>query len=486
MSPKPTSNKGLILAMLAIAQFMVVLDTSVVNVALPAIQTALNFKPVDLQWVVSAYTLAFGGFLLLGGRVADLYGRRRVFISGLLAFGLASLVAGVAESSTLMILARGIQGLAAAFMSPAALSILLVTFREGADRNKALGVWSSVAAGGAAAGVLLGGVLTQYANWRWNFFINIPVSLIVAAAAYKFLPLHESEAEHNDLDLPGAVLVTAGLMSLVYGLTKAPTWGWDSLSTLGFLGGAAALLGAFIWNEFRAKNPLVDFNLFRVRNLTGANLVQLPVTAGMFSMFFFLSLYLQDILHYGPAKSGLSYLPITLIIGVVATIASRNIAKVGYKRFMVMAPLFMAAGFLWLSNIRVDGNYLVDVFPGLALIALGMGLSFVSITVAATSGVRADESGLASGILNTAQQIGGSLGLAILSGVAASGATNSLSTAGQPTPHAIAAASVAGYHSAFHVAIGFAVAASVLAFTIIRQQTRPAGEAAPAVAPAAH
>jgi predicted MFS family arabinose efflux permease len=359
----------------------------------------------------------------------------------------------------------------------------LVTFREGADRNRALGIWSAVAAGGAAAGVLLGGILTQYANWRWNFFINVPVSLIVAAMAFRFLPLHESEAEHNDLDLPGAVLVTGGLMALVYGLTKAPTWGWQSMSTLGFIGAAAAMLAAFVWNERRAKNPLVDFSLFRVRNLTGANLVQLPITAGMFSMFFFLSLYIQNILGFGPAKSGLSFLPITLIIGVVATIASRNIAKVGYKTFMVIAPLLMAIGFLLLSNIHVDGTYLGDVFPGLAFIALGMGLSFVSVTVAATSGVRADESGLASGILNTSQQIGGSLGLAILSGIAATAATNSMASSSHG-PLAIATASVAGYHAAFHVAIGFAVAASLLAFIVIREQPRT-GEA-PVVVPAAH
>jgi predicted MFS family arabinose efflux permease len=330
---------------------------------------------------------------------------------------------------------------------------------------------------------MLGGILTQYANWRWNFFINVPVSLIVAAMSFRFLPLHESEAEHNDLDLPGAVLVTGGLMALVYGLTKAPAWGWQSGSTLGFMAGAAAMLAAFVWNERRVKNPLVDFSLFRVRNLTGANLVQLPVTAGMLSMFFFLSLYIQNILGYGPAKSGLSLLPVTLIIGVVATLASRNIAKFGYKSFMVTAPLFMAAGFFLLSFIRVDGSYLMDVLPGLSLIALGMGLSFVSITVAATSGVQANESGLASGILNTAQQIGGSLGLAILSGVAASAATSSMA-ASDHSPLAVATASVAGYHSAFHVAIGFAVAASILAFTIIRQQ--PQAEGAPAVVPAAH
>lgn len=475
------TNKGIILGLLALAQFMVVLDVSIVNVALPAIQKALHFAPSDLQWIVTAYTLAVGGFLLLGGRVADLYGRKWTFIGGAIAFGAASLVVGSSESSSIMIAARGIQGLAAAFMSPAALSIVLVTFREGKERNQALGVWSAVAAGGAAAGVLLGGILTQYLNWRWNFYVNVPVSLMVAVAAFYFLPAHESEAEHKDLDLPGAILVTSGLITLVYGLTKAYGWSWTSANTIGTLILAGALLGAFIVNEALAKHPLVPLEIFKIRNLSAANAVQLPVTASLFSMFFFLSLYVQTILGYSPVASGLSFLPVTIIIGVVATITSRYITRVGFKRFMVVAPIFMATGLYMLSHIRVGGSYFVDVFPGLAVMAIGLGMSFVAITIAATSGVQADESGLASGILNTAQQIGGALGLAILSGVAAAATTNSLATSAH-TALAVPTAYVAGYHAAFLVGVGFALTASLFALILVRQ---PKGEAAVATGPIA-
>ncbi len=477
------TNHWFILGLLALAQFMVVLDVSIVNVALPSIQKALHFAQSDLQWIVTAYTLAVGGFLLLGGRVADLYGRKMTFLAGVIGFGTASLVVGTSESSTLMIAGRVVQGLTAAFMSPAALSILLITYREGKERNRALGVWSAVAAGGAAFGVLLGGILTQYFNWRWNFYVNVPVSIFIAIAAWRVLPLHESEAEHNDLDIPGAVLVTTGLAALVYGLTKAPTWGWTSQSTLGFMVLAAVLLGGFILNESRAKNPLVPLDIFRIRNLTAANLVQLPVTASLFSMFFFLSLYIQEILRYSPSLSGLSFLPVTIIIGITATVTSTFVAKVGFKRFMVVAPLFMAAGLFMLSHIPVTGSYFGDVFPGLAVMAVGLGMTFVSITIAATSGVPADESGLASGILNTAQQIGGAIGLAILSGVASAAVTRSLTAAASHSPIAMAVAQVSGYQAAFRVGIGFALTASVLAFILVKDQR---GEAAAKSVVSAH
>jgi EmrB/QacA subfamily drug resistance transporter len=462
-------NRWLILGLLALAQFMVVLDVSIVNVALPAIQKALHFAPADLQWIVTAYTLAVGGFLLLGGRVADLYGRKKTFLIGVIGFGIASLIVGSSESSSLMIAARGIQGFAAAFMSPAALSILLITFNEGKERNQALGVWSAVAAGGAAFGVLLGGLLTQYLNWRWNFYINVPVSIFVAIAAWRILPLHESESEHKELDIPGAILVTGGLVSLVYGLTKAPSLGWTSHTTILTLGLAVVLLASFIFNESRAKNPLVPLSIFRIRNLTAANLVQLPVTASLYSMFFFLSLYIQVVLRYSPSLSGLSFLPVTIIIGITATISSSLVTKIGFKRLMVIAPLFMAAGLFMLSHIRVNGSYFADVFPGLAVMAVGLGMTFVSITIAATSGVSSDKSGLASGILNTAQQIGGALGLAILSGVASSAVVRSLTAAGSHSALALVTAQVDGYQAAFRVGIGFAITASVLAFILIKE-----------------
>jgi EmrB/QacA subfamily drug resistance transporter len=474
-----SSNRWFLLTLLAVAQFMVVLDTSIVNVALPAIQKALNFSVSNLQWIITAYTLAFGGFLLLGGRAADLYGRRRVFLLGISGFTLASLGVALSQTETMMIIFRGVQGLAAAFMSPAALSIVLITFEEGKDRNKALGVWSAVAAGGAAAGVLLGGILTQYLGWRWDFFVNVPVGILVVLGGLRFLPLHESEAEHNNLDLPGALLVTSGLMVLVYGLTKAPTWGWTNGHTLAFLEAAVALLAGFIWNESRAKHPLMPLSIFKIRNITGANLTQLPITASLFAMFFFLSLYIQQILGYSPVKSGLSFLPVTIIIGITAGISSNLVGKIGYKPFMVGAPLFMATGLYLLSRTPVAGSYLTDVLPGLAVMALGLGMSFVSITIAATTGVSKQLSGLASGLLNTAQQIGGAIGLAILAGVASASTTSYISShAASKT--ILPTALVHGYHSAFHVGMGFAITASLLAFILIKQKRgEQADEGAP-------
>jgi EmrB/QacA subfamily drug resistance transporter len=499
---KKTTSNNLLLALLALAQFMVVLDASVVNIALPSIQRTLHFSVGNLQWVVTAYTLAFGGFLLLGGRAADLYGRRRVFLTGLVGFTIGSMAAGLSDSSTLLIMARGAQGLFAAFMSPAALSIVLATFSEGKERNRALGVWGAVAAGGAAAGVLLGGILTQYLNWRWNFFINVPVGIFVGFSALRLVPAHASEADHNDLDLPGALLVTSGLMTLVYALTKAPTWGWGSHSTLAWLGSSAILLAGFVLNEARSAHPLIPLGVFRIRNLTGANLTQLPITASLFSMFFFVSLYVQTILGYDPVRSGLSFLPVTFIIAITATVASRLVARIGYKPFLVIAPLFMAFGLYLLSHISVGGSYVRDVLPGLAVIAFGAGASFVSVSIAATSGIRKEQSGLASGLLNTAQQIGGSLGLAILSGIAASKSAASLTahiaanpaalaaTGGKPSPSMIAAASVAGFRGAIHVGIWFAVGASVVALVLIKQRrgepktSEAIGEDLESVAPA--
>ena len=462
-----------LLAILALAQFMVVLDSAIVNVALPAIQQALHFTNGNLQWIITAYTLAFGGFLLLGGRAADLYGRRRMFLLGVIGFTVASLLAGVANSSTMLIVMRGIQGLSAAFMSPAALSIVLTSFSEGKARNTALGIWAAVAAGGAAAGVLLGGVLTQYLDWRWNFFINLPVGLFVIFMSLKMVPVHAKEVAHNDLDLPGAVLVTGGLMTLVYALVQAPTWGWLEGSTLGLFALSTAMLVGFVINESRVKHPLMPLSLFRIRNVSAANLVQLPITAGLFAMFYFLSLYLQAVLGYSPVLSGLSFLPITFIIAIVATLTSQIVVKVGFKPILVAAPMLMAIGLYWLTHLSVNGSYLVDVFPGLALIAVGAGMSFVALTIAATSGVPGNESGLASGLINTAQQIGGALGLAILSGIATSRITEVMATSPQ-TPAAVANASVEGFQSALMVGMFFAIGAAILAATLIHNQRQAA------------
>lgn len=466
-------SKWLILTILTIAQFMVVLDLSVVNVALPALKQALHFSETNLQWVITAYALTFGGFLLLGGRAADLFGRKKTLLIGMSAFTVVSFLIGTTQSAALLIGLRALQGIAAALMSPSALSILLVTFRDGKERNTALGVWTSVAAGGAAVGLLLGGVLTQYFGWRWNFFINVPVGLIVALLAFKNIPTHDKEETHHTLDLPGAALVTAGLMSLVYAISQAPTWGWLNGKTLGIAAAAAALLATFVWNESKNKHPLLPLSIFRVRNVVGANLMMAPVYAGSLGMFFLTSLYIQTVLHYGPARTGFGFLVFPIIIGNVAPRISRLISKVGYRRFLIAGPAIMASGMLWLSRLPIHGSYFTGLLPALILIPLGMGMTMVSITIAATSGVQAHQAGLASGLISTAQQMGGALGLAVLSGVAASVTKSSA--------HANSlAALVHGYDRAFIAAAAFLAFAVVLAITVMRQVSRPA-QAAPVI-----
>ncbi len=467
-----TVHKGLLLGILAAAQFIVILDGSIVNVALSSIMEGLNFSPHNLQWIVTAYTLAFGGFLLLGGRAADLFGRRKIFLIGLISFTVASVLAGSANSEIMMIVARVLQGMAAAFMSPAALSIVLTEFKEGNERNRALGVWGAVGAGGAAAGLLLGGLLTQYLGWRWDFFVNVPIGILLTILALKYIPEHRSTADHRHLDLPGALLVTSGLMALVYGLTMAPEWGWLSVPAIAWLGSAVVLLGLFLLNESKSKAPLMPLSIFRIRNVSGANLAQLPILAGLMSMFFFVSLYLQNILDYTPLQTGLSFLPFAVIIAIVTTIISKYVGRVGYKIFMVIGPLVTAVALFMLAQISVEGSYLTEVLPGICLMALGSGMTFVAVTIAATSGVPKHEAGLASGLLNTSQQIGGALGLAILSGIATSAVASSLKAAGSSagTQQAIAQATVDGYHNALIAAAIFAVTASLISFFVIKQK----------------
>jgi EmrB/QacA subfamily drug resistance transporter len=490
---KKVLHKNLILLIVAVAQFMVVLDTSIVNVALPSIAKALHFAgEADLQWIVTAYTLAFGGFLLLGGRAADLYGRKRQFVFATALFGFVSLLTGLATTPLMLDLMRAAQGLIAAFMSPAALSIVLTTFKEGKERAKALSVWGAVAAAGGAAGVLLGGVLTQYLDWRWNFFVNVPVGLAVAWAAHRYVPESKADLEHQHLDLPGATLVTSGLMLLVYALTKAPEYGWTNHKSIWLFGAAVALLAAFIWNEKRSKQPLMPLHIFGVRNVGSANLTSLFNVAAIFSMFFFVTLYVQQILGWSPLKSGLGFLPITFVIGGVATSMQHVIPRIGYKKPLIVAPWLIAAGLFWLSHISVNGSYWTNIFPGLVLTAAGMGVSFIAITMAATAGVSQNESGLASGLLNTSQQIGGSLGLAILSGIATSGAAHYAKThaaamnaaaqkAASGDPSALAAAkqaghelmaqsTVVGFRHALLWAAGFALLGSLSAALLIREK----------------
>ena len=471
---KHSENKWIILALLAVAQFMVILDVAIVNVALPTISRKLHFAPNDLQWVITAYTLTFGGFLLLGGRASDLFGRRKIFIGAVTLFSLLSLTCGLAQSETNLIIARACQGLAAAIMSPAALSIVLAEFKEGAERNKAMGVWGAVAAGGAAAGVLLGGIITQYLGWRWNFFVNVPVGICVVLASMRLLPRHIGEEKQKiKLDLPGAALATSGLMSLVYGLSQAPTLGWGSTRVWGFIVAAAVLLIVFVWNENHTEQPLMPLEIFKIRNVSGGNLAFLVIACTMFSMFFFLTLYVQDILHYSPVKTGFSFLPITFVIGITSAIVSTLVGKIGYKPPMVTGPVILAIGLYILAHsLKVGGNYWHNVFPGLTTCAFGIGLTFVAGTLAATSGVPKHFAGLASGILNTSQQVGGAIGLAILSAVAYSTAKADVVTHSSP-----AMAQVHGYRNGLDVGVGLAIAAVIVVILVVKNQRVDAKEA---------
>lgn len=462
-------NHWLILVILAAAQLMVVLDSSVVNVALPAVQHDFNLTSSGLQWVVTAYTLTLGGFLLFGGRAADLFGRKRMFLIGIALFVIASLIDGLSVNGSMLIILRAVQGLAAALMSPAALSIVLITYREGHERNTALSIWGSVGAGGAAIGVLLGGVLTQYLSWRWNFFINVPIGVALFIAAWHLLPLHESEARDKNLDLPGAISVTGAALLLVSGIAEAPTNGWGASSTIAYFVGSAVLLTFFIFNERRAKHPLVPLNIFKNRNLTAANLVVFPVVASMFSTFFFGSLYIQNVLHLDPVKTGFSFLITPVVIAIVATNVPRIIKRIGFKPVLIVGPLFIMTALLILTQAPVDGNYFVNILPALALLGVGAGMSFVGGTIAATSGVKASESGLASGLLNTSQQIGGSLGLAVLTGVASSAAASYIAHLKTlPTQLTPLAAEVQGMHAGFFTGACIALGASLIALIMIK------------------
>ncbi|HSW97075.1 MAG TPA: MFS transporter [Candidatus Saccharimonadales bacterium] len=453
----------LIFILVAVAQFMVVLDISITNVALPTIKQTLHFDANSLQWVITAYALTFGGFLLLGGRAADLFGRRKTLLFGMLGFTLVSFLIGISQSAMMLIILRAVQGIAAAFMSPSALSIVLTTFKEGSDRNKALGYWSTVATGGAAVGLLLGGFLTQYLGWRWNFFINVPVGIIISYLITKIVPLHESEAEHNDLDLPGAVLVTGGLIVLVFLISMAPVWGIFSLPIIGLFILTVVLLSFFIYNESKSNHPLMPLSIFKNRNVVGANLVMAPVAATMFGNFFLLSLYIQTVMHYSPVITGLSFLPFPIIMGYTSTRVSGWVSKYGFKRFLIAGPIVIAISIWLLSRLPVNGNYFINVLPSIILMPFGIGMTFMPVIVAATSGVRRDQSGLASGLISTAQQMGGALGLAILAGVAA-GATASASQFGK------VGSLVFGYDKAFLVGVFFMLFALLLSLVVIKQK----------------
>ncbi|HUS26035.1 MAG TPA: DHA2 family efflux MFS transporter permease subunit [Nevskiaceae bacterium] len=460
-------HKGLALAVLASAQFMVILDATIVNVALPAIQKALGFTTdAQLQWVVTAYALVFGGFLLLGGRLADLFGRRKIFLAGVALFATASLIGGFAQNPGQLIVFRALQGLGGALLAPSALSLVLTIFKEGPERNKALGIWSMIAGGGGAVGLLLGGVLTQYVDWRWIFFINVPIAAGVLAMAMKYVPA-SMPRDKERIDYAGAVTITGSLMSLVYALAQAPEKGWGSGITLGTFALSAALMAVFIVNELRVQHPLIRLNIFRRRNVTGGTLIQLFMPAALFGMFFYLSIYLQQILGYSPTKTGLADVPFTLILIVVAGVLSSKIAKINPKPILVIAPLIVGAGLLFFARIPVHANYWTDIFPGIALMSAGMAAVFVTATVATTSGVSHEESGLVSGLLNTGQQVGGAIGLAVLSVVSTSVTKHDM-LAANGNSAALQTSIVHGFQRGFLVAALFAVAASLVALVVLK------------------
>jgi EmrB/QacA subfamily drug resistance transporter len=477
--------KNLALLLLAMTQFVIVIDASIVNVALPSIGAHLHFARADLSWVVNAYTLTFGGFLLLGGRMADLLGRRRMFMLGLVLFSLASLGGGIAQSEAWLIAARAIQGLGAALVSPAALSIITTTFAEGAERNRALGIWGAVAGAGGAAGVLLGGILTSGLSWRWVLFVNVPIGIAAALLAPRTLVESRSEDGTKTFDLPGAVTVTAGLALLVYAVVDAVNSGWGSTTTLLRLAGAAVLLVVFLVIELRQRYPLMPFSIFRLRTLRGANIVGLLIGMSLFSMFFFISLYLQNVLHDSPIQAGISYLPLAVGIIVSAGVASQLVTRLGFKAPLIAGLLLIAGGLLWFSQVPAPGgSFAADVLGPSLLAAVGLGFAFVPVTIAAMTGTEPHEAGLASGLINTSQQVGGALGLAILATVANS-RTQSLFHAGT---HSTSVALTKGFDRAFLVGAGFAVAGAILAAILIssrdsREHAQAAREAGSAVAP---
>jgi len=469
-------RKWLALGLLSTVQFMVVLDIAIVNVALPSIKVDLGFSQENLQWVISAYALVFGGFLLLGGRAADLLGRRRIFLVGVVVFTIASFLAGMAWSEGSLIGARALQGLGAAIISPAALSILSTTFREGRERNIALGVWGAVGGFGAAAGVLLGGVLTDALSWEWIFFVNVPVG-VAAFVIAPFLLSESRDARVSSFDVPGAVLVTGGLSSLVYAITQAGQQGWLGGQTLAFFAAALVMLTAFVAWELRHPEPLMRLGIFQIRTVSGANVAGFILGTALFAMFLMLTLYMQQVLGYSAMKTGIAYLAVAGTAIIWSAVAAQLVTRIGVKPVLVAGMATLTAGLVYFTQVSVGGSYVGDLLPGFLLVGFGIGFAFVPISIAALAGIQPAEAGLASGLINTSQQIGGALGIAALSTIASSRTDDALA-GGTPLPAAL----VDGFTNAFIAGTVIAALGIIASLTLIRRrELEPVPEAEPAL-----
>jgi EmrB/QacA subfamily drug resistance transporter len=464
---KVRASSSAVLAVVAVVQFMVVLDASVVNVALPSIQRDVGFSEQSLSWVLNAYTLIFGGFLLLGGRAADRLGRRRLFMAGLALFVGASLACGLSQSEAMLLIARGAQGLGGAMVSPAALSIILTTFAEGSERNRALSVWGAIAGAGGAVGLLLGGAIVQVLSWRWVFFVNVPIGAAVLLLAPRVLAESRAEGVRRGYDVEGAAAITLGTMALVFTLIKANDWGWGSVRTLTGLAVAAVLLVGFLWIERRHENPLVPLRIFSNRSLAASDATMLLLAAALFGLFYFCTLYLQQVLGYNALETGVAYLPFSFTIIGSSALASQVADRLGPKPVLVGGLLVATVGFALFTRLPVHGDYAGHVLPAMVVMGVGLGMSFVPITIAATSGVAAEDSGLASGLLNTTQQVGGSLGLAVLSAVSTSRVTSALHGGS-----ALPAALTHGFTAAFTVSAIVCAVAAVVAVVLVPGRRR--------------
>ena len=476
--PVSSRRRWSALALIVTAQFMVILDVAIVNVALPSIKSDLGFSETGLQWVITAYAILFGGTLLLGGRLADLLGRRRMFVAGLALFALSSLLSGFAWSAASLVGFWAVQGLGGALLAPAALSLLMTTFAEGRERNLALGIYGAASGSGAAAGVLLGGVITSYLGWSWIFFVNVPVG--VAAIALTPYLLRESRADlaHRHFDLAGATSVTAGLMLLVYGLTRATSDGWSSPVTLGLLGGAAALVAAFVAIESRSRSPLLPLRIFRLRALSAANATMALVGAVTFSEFFLLTLYVQDVLHYSAVQSGVAFVAFAFSVVVASNLSQAVVGRFGIRGTLTAGLVLATVSLGLLTRVPVDGHYFWDLFPAFVLGGTGLGFSFVPVTIASLSGVGREDAGVASGLVNTSRQIGGAIGLAAVSTVAATAASS------YAHAHSVLASSapatVSGFQTSFDLLGGLLVAAIVIVGVFLRPARERVDEAMPA------